>query len=159
MKQAEKLFTSFNASSTNSLVTLPKNLATQLVFSRLSSAQRQKLHCPKRKRQELKLWLCLTTVYRCCSAYQTKVAEASRKLNDTKYSLSPANSRRRKNREATPHTEKIVILVAEVLSKKRSVYNNMSYSDVINIVSNSPSRIFNNKLTDKKYTKASKAQT
>ena len=36
--------------------------------------------------------------------------------------------------------------MAEALSKTRTVPNTMSYSDIINIVSNSASRIFNEKI-------------
>ena len=51
-----------------------------------------------------------------------------------------------KNTELPPQIEKIAVLVAEVLSKIRTVLNTMSYSDIINIVSYSASRIFNKKI-------------
>ena len=46
----------------------------------------------------------------------------------------------------TPSTETIAVLVAEVLSKIRTVLSTMSYSDMKNVVSNSSSRIFNEKI-------------
>ena len=49
-----------------------------------------------------------------------------------------------------PQTEKIAVLVAEVLRKIRTVLNTMSYSDIINIVSSSASRIFNEKIDGQK---------
>ena len=48
--------------------------------------------------------------------------------------------------DPTPSIEKIAVLVDEVLSKIRTVLNTMSYSDIINIVSDSASRIFNEKI-------------
>ena len=50
------------------------------------------------------------------------------------------------NTKLTPSTKKIAVLLAEVLSKVRKVLTTMSYSDIINIVSNRASRIFNEKI-------------
>ena len=44
----------------------------------------------------------------------------------------------------------ISVLVAEVLSKIRSTFNTMSYSDIINVVSISASRIFGDKIEGQK---------
>ena len=90
------------------------------------------------------------TVYRGCPAYQQKLAEASRKINENKYSTAAKKLKPQTNVEMPPQTEKIAGLVAEVLSKKRTVLNTMSYSDIINIVSNSASRIFHEKIDGQK---------
>ena len=52
--------------------------------------------------------------------------------------------------ELLPQIEKIAVLVAEVLSKIRTVLNTISYGDIINIVSNSASRIFKEKIGGQK---------
>ena len=44
----------------------------------------------------------------------------------------------------------IIVLVAEVLSKIRSTFNTMSYSDIINVVSVRASRVFGDKLEGQK---------
>ena len=44
----------------------------------------------------------------------------------------------------------ISVLVAEVLSKIRSIFKTMSYSDIINVVSISASRIFGDKIGGQK---------
>ena len=74
----------------------------------------------------------------------------SRKINDNKYSTAAKNLKTQTNIELPPQTEKIAVLVAEVLSKIRTILNTMSYSDIINIVSNSASRIFNEKIDGQK---------
>ena len=84
------------------------------------------------------------TVYRGFPAYQQKLSE--RKINENKYSDVAKNFKPQIYTELPPQTEKIAVLVAEVLSKIRTVLNTMSYSDIINIVSNSASRIFNEKI-------------
>ena len=86
------------------------------------------------------------TVYRGCPAYQHKLAEASKKINENKFSAVTNKQSSQAKTDLTPSTEKIAVLVAEVLSKIRTVLNTMSYSDIINIVSNSASRIFNEKI-------------
>ena len=67
-------------------------------------------------------------------------------INENKYFDVAKNFKPQKHTELPPQTEKIAVLVAEVLSKLRTVLNTMSYSDIINIVSNSASRIFNEKI-------------
>ena len=86
------------------------------------------------------------TVYRGCPAYQHKLAEASQKINENKFSAVTNKQSSQAKTDLTPSTEKIAVLVAKVLSKIRTVLNTMSYSDIINIVSNSASRIFNEKI-------------
>ena len=86
------------------------------------------------------------TVYRGCPAYQHKLAEASKKINEKKFSAVTNKLSSQSKTDLTPSTEKIAVLVAEVLSKIRTVLNTMSYSDMTNIVSNSASRIFNEKI-------------
>ena len=90
------------------------------------------------------------TVYRGCPAYQQKLPETSRKINENKYSTAANNLKPQTNVELPPQTEKIAVLVAEVLSKIRTVLKTMSYSDIKNIVSNSASRIFNEKIDGQK---------
>ena len=87
------------------------------------------------------------TVYRGCPAYQHKLAEASKKINENKFSAVAEKMKPHANTELTPSIEKIAVLVAEDLSKIRKVLlNTMFYSDIINIVSNSASRILNDKI-------------
>ena len=86
------------------------------------------------------------TVYRGRPAYQHKLAEASKKINENKFSAVTNKQSSQAKTDLTPSTEKIAVLVAEVLSKIRTVLYIMSYSDIINIVSNSASRIFNDKM-------------
>ena len=85
------------------------------------------------------------TVYRGCPAYQHNIAEASKKINESKFSAVANKLKPQANTELTPSTEKIAVLVAEVLSKIQTVLNTISYSDILNIVSNSASCIFNEK--------------
>ena len=85
------------------------------------------------------------TVYRGCPAYWHKLAEASKKINENKFSAVANKFRHEANTELPPSSEKTALLVAEVLSKIRTVLNTMSYSDLVNIVSNTASRIFNEK--------------
>ena len=87
-----------------------------------------------------------TTVYRGCPTYQHKLTEASKKMNEHKLSAVANKLNSQAKTDLTPSTEKIAVLVAEVLSKIRTVLNTRSYSDIINIVSNSASRIFNEKI-------------
>ena len=85
------------------------------------------------------------TVYRSCPAYQHQLAEASKKINEHKFSAVSNKLNSQAKTDLTPSTEKIAVLVAEIWSKIRTVLNTMSYSDIINIVSNSASHIFNEK--------------
>ena len=50
----------------------------------------------------------------------------------------------------TVSAKNISVLVAEVLSKIRSTFNTMSYSDIINVVNISTSRIFGDKIEGQK---------
>ena len=90
------------------------------------------------------------TVYRGCLTYQHKLAEASKKINENKFSAVVIKLKPRANTELTPATEKITVLAAEILSKIRTVLNTMSYSEIINIISNSASCIFNEKIDGQK---------
>ena len=94
----------------------------------------------------------------CGGAYQQKLAEASRKINEIKYSTAVKNLKPQTSIELPPQIKKTV-LVAEVLSKIRTVLNTMSYSDIINIVSNSASRIFNEKTDGQKIHESIKSAT
>ena len=86
------------------------------------------------------------TVYRGCPAYQHMLAEASKKINENKISAVAIKLNSQAKTDLTPSTEKIAVLFAEVLGKIRTVLNTMSYSDIINIISNSASRILNEKI-------------
>ena len=86
------------------------------------------------------------TVYQGCRAFQHKLAEASKKINDNKFSVVANKLKPHASTELTLSTEKIVVLVNEVLIKIRTVLNTMSFSDIISIVSNSASRIFTAKI-------------
>ena len=85
------------------------------------------------------------TVYRGCPAYQHKLAEAAKKINENKLSAVANKLNSQANTDLMPSTEIIAVLVAEVLNKIRTVFNTISYSDIINIFSNSASRIFKEK--------------
>ena len=63
------------------------------------------------------------TVYRSCSPHQHNLPEVSKKINENK--LKPQT-----NTELTASTEKISVLLIEVLRKIRTVVNTMSYSDI-----------------------------
>ena len=82
------------------------------------------------------------TVYRGCPEYQNAVTEANKQRQQTKYSLS------RKDIQNTQslNTTNITVLVAEVLSKIRKRFHTLSYSDIISVVSNSASRVFNERI-------------
>ena len=84
------------------------------------------------------------TVYRGCPAYQNAVTEANKQKQETEYSSAISRKDTQNTRSLT--TTKITVLVAEVLSKIRNSFNTMSYSDIISVVSNSASRVFNEKI-------------
>ena len=88
------------------------------------------------------------TVYRGCSAYQNAVTEANKQKKETKY-LSEVTREDTQNTESLT-TTKFTVLVAEVLSKIRNGLNTMSYSDIISVVSNSTSRVFNERIHGQK---------
>ena len=84
------------------------------------------------------------TVYRGCRAYQNALTEANKQKQETKY--SSAISRKDTQNTQSLTTTKITVLVAEILSKNRNTIqcvNTMSYSDIISVVSNCASRVFN----------------
>ena len=103
--------------------------------------------CPvaKENAKSTNFGVAYATVYRGCSAYQHKLAEASKNINEDKFPAVANKLHSQANTDLTPSTEKIALLVAEVLSKIRAVLNIMSYFDIINIVSNSASSIFKQK--------------
>ena len=84
------------------------------------------------------------TVYRGCPAYQNAVTEANKQKQETKYSSAVTWKDTQNTQSLT--TTKITVLVAEVLSKIRNNLNTMSYSDIISVVSNSASRVFNERI-------------
>ena len=85
-----------------------------------------------------------STVYRGCHAYQNAVTEANKQKQETKYSSAITWKDTQNTQSLT--TTKILVLVAEVLSKIRNNLNTMSYSDIISVVSNSASRVFNERI-------------
>ena len=88
------------------------------------------------------------TVYRGCRAYQNAVTEANKQKQETKNSSVGTGKGTQNTQSFT--TTKITVLVAEVLSKIRNSLNTMSYSDIISVVSNSASKVFNEKLDGQK---------
>ena len=71
------------------------------------------------------------TVYCGRPAYQQhKLAEASKKINEKKFSAVADKLKPHANTELTPLTEKIAVLIAEILSQTRTALNNMSYRDI-----------------------------
>ena len=84
------------------------------------------------------------TVYRGCPAYQNAVTEPNKQKQEVKYSSAVTRKGTQNTQSLT--TTKITVLVAEVLSKIRNSLNTMSYSDIISVVSNSASRVFNERI-------------
>ena len=84
------------------------------------------------------------TVYRGCPTYQNAVIEANKQKQETKYSRAVKRKETQNTQSLTTTT--ITVLVAEVLSKIRNSLNTMSYSDIISVVSNSASRVFNERI-------------
>ena len=80
-------------------------------------------------------------VCRGCPAYQNAVTEANKQKQETKY--SSAISRKDTQNTQSLTTTKISVLVTEVLIKIRNSFNTMSYSGIISVVSNSASKVFN----------------
>ena len=84
------------------------------------------------------------TMYRGCPAYQNAVTETNKQKQETNYSSAISWKDTQNTQSLT--TAKIILLVAEVLSKIRNSFNSMSYSDIISIISNSASRVFNERI-------------
>ena len=77
------------------------------------------------------------------SSTSTYVTRGLKKINENKFPAVANRLNSQANTELKSLTEKIAVLLAEVLSNIRTVLNTMSYSDIINIVSNRASpRIF-----------------
>ena len=83
-------------------------------------------------------------VYRSCPAYQNAVTEAKKNRNKRRNTQVPFQGKILKTLKIT--TTKITVLVADVLSKIRNNFNTMSNSDIISVVSNRASRVFNEKI-------------
>ena len=84
------------------------------------------------------------TVYRGCRAYQNAVTEANKQKQETKYSSAVTRKDTQNTQSST--TTKITVLVAEVLSNIRNILSTMFYSNIISVVSNSASRVFNERI-------------
>ena len=82
-------------------------------------------------------------MYRGCPAYQNAVTEANKQKQETKYS-SALQGKILKTLSIT--TTKITVLVAEVLSKIRNSLKTMSCSGILSVISNSDSRVFNERI-------------
>ena len=80
-------------------------------------------------------------VYRACPRNQNALTGANKQKHEKEYS----NAISKKDTQITQSltTTKITVLFAEVLSIIRNSFNSMSYSDIISVVSNSTSRVFN----------------
>ena len=85
-----------------------------------------------------------------CSSYQNAVVEATKRKQDIKYSAVAKRQTEMLHTNSFVSAINISVLVAEVLSKIRSTFNTMSYSDIINVVSISASRIFGDKIEGQK---------
>ena len=86
-------------------------------------------------------------MYRGCPAYQNAVTEANKQKQETKYS-SALQGKILKTLSIT--TTKITVLVAEVLSKIRNSLKTMSCSGILSVISNSDSRVFNERIDGQK---------
>ena len=94
------------------------------------------------------------SVYKGCSSYQNAVVEATKRKQDIKYSAAARtqlkkttkdNPKRQPEKDTSNSTvlaTNISVEVAKVLSKIRLTFNTMSYSGIMNVVSNSSGRIF-----------------
>ena len=91
-----------------------------------------------------------TTVYRGSSSYQNAVFEATKKKQDINYSLFANRQPKMLHPNPTFSAINISVLVVEVLSKFPSTFTTMSYSDIINVVSISASRVFSDKIEGQK---------
>ena len=91
-----------------------------------------------------------SSVYKGCSSYQNAVVEATKRKQDIKYSAVAKRQTEMLQTNSTVSAINISVLVAEVLNKIRSTSNTMSYSDIINVVSISASRIFGDKIEGQK---------
>ena len=83
-------------------------------------------------------------VYRGCPANQNALTEANKQKQETKYSNAISRNDTQNTQSLT--TTKTTVLVAEVLSKIRNSFNTMSYSNIISVVSNCASRVFNERI-------------
>ena len=90
------------------------------------------------------------SVYKWCSSYQNAVVEATKRKQDIKYSAGAKRQTKMLQVNSTVSALNISVLVAEVLSKIRSTFNTMTYSNIINVVSISASRIFGDKIEGQK---------
>ena len=79
-----------------------------------------------------------------CSSYQNAVVEATMRKQDIKYSAVAKRQTEMVQPNSTISAINISVL-AKVLSKTRPTFNTMFYSDIINVISISPSRIFGDK--------------
>ena len=90
------------------------------------------------------------SVYKGCSSYQNAIFEATKRKQDIKYSAVAKRQTEMLQANSTVSAKTISVLVAEVLSKIRSTFNTMSYSDIRYVVSISASRFFGNKIEGQK---------
>ena len=90
------------------------------------------------------------SVYKGCSSYQNAVVEATKRKQDIKYSAVAKRQAEMLQTNSTVSAINIIVLVADALSKIRSTFNTMSYSDISNVVSISASRIFGDKIEGQK---------
>ena len=84
------------------------------------------------------------TAYRGCSAYKNAVNETNKQKQEAKYSNAISWTDTQNTQSLT--SRKITVLVAEVISKIRSCFSTMCYSDIIKVVSNSASKLLNERI-------------
>ena len=142
MNQAKSRHTLNNASSVRNMDTTPLCVKTS------SSGQYTVKQCAEPK-ENAKCANCggsQASVYKGCSSCQNAVFEATKRKQDIKYSAVAKRQTKMLQPNASVSAINISVLVAEVLSKTRSTFNTMSYSDIIIVVSVSASRIFGDKI-------------
>ena len=86
------------------------------------------------------------SVYKRCFSYQDAFVEATKREQDMKYSAVAKIQPKMLHPNSTVSVLNMCVLVAEVFSKIQSTFNIMSYSDIINVVIVSASRIFGDKI-------------
>ena len=89
------------------------------------------------------------SVYKGCSSYQNAVIEATKRKQHIKYSAVAKRQTEMLQPNSTVSAINISFLVAKVLTKIRSTFNTIFYSDIIN-VSTSASRLFCDKIEGQK---------
>ena len=130
-----------NASSVRNMDNLPMSVKTSSVNQCIE---------PKEKAKCANSGGSHASVYKGCSSYQNAVVEATKREQVIKYSAVARRHTEMLHPNSTVTAINISVLVAEVLSKILSTLKTMSYSDIINVVSISASRIFDHTIEGQK---------